>query len=61
MAFGVELSGQKNLCSEASGEFALALKRTIGRDHFRDSHPIESTLTFLLMIRACLIVLFLPL
>lgn len=40
MAFGVELSGQKNLCSEASGEFALALKRTIGRDHFRYSHTL---------------------
>lgn len=33
-AFGVEI----NLCSEASGEFALALKHAIGRDHFRDPH-----------------------
>jgi hypothetical protein len=33
-AFGVVT----NLCSEASGEFALALKQTIGGDHFRDLH-----------------------
>ncbi len=33
-AFGVEI----NLCSGALGEFALALKRTVGRDHFRDLH-----------------------
>jgi hypothetical protein len=33
-AFGVVT----HLCSEASGEFALALKRTIGGDHFRDLH-----------------------
>jgi len=45
MAFGVELSGQRNLCSEASGESALALKRTIGRGS-RFTYPIESTLTF---------------
>jgi hypothetical protein len=38
MAFGVGLSGQRYLCSEALGELALALKRTIGGDHFRDPH-----------------------
>jgi len=38
MAFGVELSGQRNLCSEALGELALALKHAIGRDRFRYSH-----------------------
>jgi hypothetical protein len=38
MAFGVELSGQRTLCSEASGETALALKHAIGGDRFRDSH-----------------------
>lgn len=27
-----------NHCSEASGEFALALKHAVGRDHFRDLH-----------------------
>jgi len=39
MAFGVELSGQ-DLCPEASGESALALKHAIGGDHFRDSHVL---------------------
>ena len=33
-AFGVVT----NLCSEVSGEFALALKQTIGGDHFQDLH-----------------------
>lgn len=33
-AFGVE----GYFCSEASGEFALALKHAVGEDHFRDSH-----------------------
>jgi len=60
MAFGVELSGQKNLCSEASGEFALALKRTIGGITFAIHISYRVCLTFLLMIRGCLIVLFLP-
>ena len=33
-AFG----GEKNLCFEASGEFALALKHTVDRDHFQNPH-----------------------
>jgi hypothetical protein len=33
-AFGAET----HLCSEALGEFALALKQTIGGDHFQDLH-----------------------
>jgi hypothetical protein len=33
-AFGAE----KYLCLEASGEYALALKHAVDRDHFRDPH-----------------------
>ena len=40
MTFGAELSGQRNLCSEASRESALVLKNVIGSDHFRDSHVL---------------------
>ncbi|MGZ7198251.1 MAG: hypothetical protein ACXVIW_07445, partial [Halobacteriota archaeon] len=37
-AFGVE----RYFCSEASGEFALALKHAAGGDHFRDSRVLQS-------------------
>jgi hypothetical protein len=30
--------GGKYLCPEASGEYALALKHAVDRDHFRDLH-----------------------
>jgi hypothetical protein len=46
MAFGVELSEQKNLCSEASGESALALTRHWQGSLSRFTYPIEFILTF---------------